>query len=345
MNDTEKPELPARVARDVGGTLTVALAYIGDRLDLFKGLARGPAGSHELAERLSLNERYVREWLKAMVASEYVEFDGERYFMNDEQRAAFADEGGMGFLGGSFQLAGATVQKLPGVIEAFRNGGGVPFAELGPEVAEGIDRLHRPAFDHLLVQEWLPQVPDLEPRLTRGAHVLDVGCGLGRSARAIAAAYPRSRVTALEPDSWSMRRARELCAGLDNVEFAETTLEGLDSTRRYDFALAFDCIHDMVDPVAELRRIRQCMADDGLFVWVEPTGSTDPRENRNPVDRMRACISPLHCLTVSLARDGAGLGTIIGEHGARDLARRAEYGRFRKLPIEHPQQQFFLLQR
>jgi 2-polyprenyl-3-methyl-5-hydroxy-6-metoxy-1,4-benzoquinol methylase len=345
MNKSKAREVAERVANDVGGAFMAALAYIGVRLGLFEALAEGPTTSAELAARLSLNERYVREWLKAIVANEYAEFDGDHYFMTEEQRVVLADEASPLFVGGSFHFTLPSVLHTPRVLEAFRDGGGVSFDELGHEVAEGIDRLHMPAFEHQLVESWLAGVPGLQPRLESGVRVLDVGCGLGRSSKVIARSYPASTVTALDPDPWSIGRAREMCEGLDNVEFAQSRLEDLEAGRRFELILAIDCIHDMPDPVSALRVIRALLSEDGLFLWVEPTGSDDPRENRDPVHRLRAAISPLHCLAVARAAGGEGLGTIIGERGARKLAREAGYSSFEPLPIENPMQQFFQLRR
>jgi hypothetical protein len=297
-----------RVLADAGGAFTVALAYIGDRLGLFRALGAGAATAGELASRTRLHERYVLEWLKAMVAAEYAEFDGERFRMTPEQAAVLADESTPVFLGGAMQFAVPSIRHVPRILEAFRTGGGVSFAELGPEVAEAIDRLHKPWFDHLLVKEWLPGVPGLVARLEGGIAVLDVGCGLGRSTRAVASAFPRSRVTGLDPDEFSITRAREEARGLANAEFVREW----PAAARYDAALAIDCVHDMADPVGALRKIR-------------------------------AALSPLHCLTVSLAEGGAGLGTIIGEAGARTLAEAAGFASFERLAIKSRVQQFFLL--
>ena len=346
MDSTKVKALSERVLADTGGAFAVALAYIGDKLGLFRALAgAGPISSGDLAKRTNLNERYVREWLNGLVAAEYLELEPEsgRTFMTEEQAAVFANEGGPSFLAGASQFTIPTILHVPEILEAFRKGGGVSFATLGEEVAEGIDRLHRPAFEHQLVPEWLPAVPGLKERLDAGISILDVGCGLARSSIAIASAWPRSRVAALDPDPYSIRRARELAGGLKNLDFLTTSLEGLPEDARYDLILAFDCVHDMIDPVGGLKEIRRALRTDGMFLWVEPTGSHDPLENRNPVDRMRACLSPLHCLTVSLADGGAGLGTIIGEKGARDLAGKAGFSAFERVPIRNRLQQFFLL--
>jgi SAM-dependent methyltransferase len=336
-----------RVADDVGGAFTVGLAYIGDKLGLFAALAAvGPASSGALAQEAGLDERYVREWCNAMVASRYIEHDPEAraYFMTPEQSAALVDEGGPTFVGGAFQFALPSLLLAPRLIEIFKTGGGIPFADLPAEIPAAIDRMHRPWFDHLLVQEWLPGVPGLVEALGRGIAVLDVGCGVGRSTVALGRAYPRSSILGIDVHGPSIDQARSLAreAGLPNVRFSVRPMEET-KTGPFDLIVAIDCVHDMADPVGSLRAMGRVLSDRGRIFWSEPTGSAEPMENRHPQGKLRANLSPFHCLTVSLASGGAGLGTIIGEAGARELAARAGFSAFEKPTIESATQQFFLL--
>jgi hypothetical protein len=80
----------------------------------------------------------------------------------------------------------------------------------------------------------------------------------------------------------------------------------------------------------------------GFLSGAAPAAPHNPVENRNLPGKMRSALSPYHCLTVSMAEGGEALGTIIGEAGARQLARQAGFGRFERLPIESDMQQFFL---
>ncbi|HVY39810.1 MAG TPA: class I SAM-dependent methyltransferase [Polyangia bacterium] len=338
--------LAERVVDDLGGAFTVGLAYLGDKLGLFAALARGPSTSADLAARLGLDERYVREWLNAMVAARYVEHqpDGATYAMTPEQIAVLAAEGDRLFAAGAFAFAVESLMLAPRLAGPFQHGGGIAFDELPAGIPVAIDRMHRPWFEHLLVQEWLAGVPGLPQRLTHGARVLDVGCGLGRSTIAMARAFPASTFLGLDPHAPSIQRAHEQAArvGLRNTSFVAAPVEALEADA-FDLIVAVDCVHDMADPVGALRAMRELLALGGQLFWSEPTGSREPLENRNPYGRMRASLSPFHCLTVSMATGGAALGTIIGEAGARDLARQAGFSRFEKVPIPSPAQQFFLL--
>ncbi len=193
MDGDRLQALGERIGTDLGGAMVSALAYIGDKLGLFRALADGPpTTSSDLADRTGLDERYVREWLKAMVAAEYVEHDAEQilYFMTEEQAARLADPDGRHYQAGMFQLVIPSLLLTPKVMDAFHHGGGIAFSDMGPELSEAIDRLHRPAFDHYLAQVWLPQVPGLKERMVAGMRILDGGCGFGRSSVAIARRPP-----------------------------------------------------------------------------------------------------------------------------------------------------------
>src|SRR5262249_22814251 len=154
-------------------------------------------------------------------------------------------------------------------------------------------------------------------RLEKGATVADVGCGHGQSTVTLARAFPNSEIVGIDYHEPSIERARELAAeqGVDNVRFIAVAADKIPGDRHYDLICSFDCIHDMVDPVATLKAIREALAPDGVYLWSEPNASDKAHENRNPVGKTFHAISPLHCMTVSLAYNGAGLGTVIGEAG------------------------------
>jgi 2-polyprenyl-3-methyl-5-hydroxy-6-metoxy-1,4-benzoquinol methylase len=351
MNEQKVGELAFRVVGDMGGAFTMALGYIGDRLGLFKAMAgAGPMTSEQLAEKTGTNERYVREWLRAMVASEYLDYDpgAGRYAMTDEQAFVLANEDSPMFVGGGFHLTTPTIMNTPKVMEAFRSGGGVSYSEIGEEIPEAIERFFRPGYLNFLTGDWLAKVPGLVEKLKAGAKVADVGCGCGQSTVAMAKAFPNSEVVGIDYDERSIERAQRLAkeGGVRNAEFVAAPAQEVASRgEKYDLVCSFDCVHDMVDPKGTLRAIREALKEDGVYLWSEPNASANPLENRNPVGRAFSAISPLHCLTVSLAHEGEGLGTVIGEDGARRLAEEAGFSSFEKLPIENPFNQFFALRR
>lgn len=348
MNEQKVHELAFRVVGDMGGAFVMALGYIGDRLGLFKAMAgAGPMTSAGLAAKTGLNERYVREWLRAMVAAEYLDYNASTgdYVMTDEQAFVLANEDSPMFVGGGIHFTTPSLWNVPKIMEAFRNGGGISYSELGDEIPVAIERFFGPGYRNFLAKEWLASVPGLTAKLEAGATVGDVGCGCGQSTVAMAKAFPKSRVLGIDFHGPSVERARKLAAShnLGNVEFVQAPADQIPRDRKYDLVCSFDCIHDMVSPRATLKAIHEALAPDGVYVWSEPNCSADAHENRNPVGRTFHAISPLHCMTISLAFGGEGLGTVIGEQGARALAREAGFSHFEKLPIQNPFNQFFAL--
>ena len=346
MDSVEIERLIEQIRLDAGGAFVTGLAYLGDRLGLFRELDRsGATSSAGLAAGAGLQERYVREWIEAMAASGYVSHDPDSgtYWLSAEQSAVLVQEDSPCFGGGTFQFALPSLLHTEQLALAFRHGGGIAYSELNPEIHESIDRMHRPWFDHLLTSVWIPAMPGLESRLQDGVDVLDVGCGLGRSTVAMARAYPRSRFVGVDPHAPSLEFAVQLAAQAEssNARFEAQPLEALTSEGTFDLVMAIDCNHDMADPAGALSHIRGRLAPGGVFVWSEPSGSANPLENTNALGRLRAALSPYHCLTVSLAEGGAGLGTLIGESGARDLATTAGFTQFDVLPVPCDTQMFF----
>lgn len=350
MNPKKVEELAFRVVGDMGGTFTMALGYIGDRLGIFKAMAgKGPIRSANVAAQTQLNERYVREWLRAMVAAEYIEYDvtTDMYWMSEEQVYVLVNEDSPMFTGGIFQLATPTVWNVPRILDAFKKGGGIPYSEIGEDVCCGIERMFRPGYVNFLVKDWLGAIPGLNAKLEGGARIADVGCGAGLSSVTMGKAFPKSKITGIDFHGPSIERARKHAseAGLKNVTFLQAPAHELPSNEPYDLICSFDCIHDMVDPRTTVRTIHKALAQDGVYLWSEPNASDNAYENKNPVGKAFHAISPLHCMTVSLAFNGAGLGTVIGEKGARALAKEAGFTHFEKLPIQNPFNQFFAVRK
>lgn len=340
-------ELAFRILGDMGASFSMSLGYIGMKLGLFDAMSgAGDLTAKELAEKCNLDERYVLEWLKGMVAAEYLEYNpgAKKYFMTAEQALVLTDKDSPVYMGGAIQFTTPSILNSSKLLDVFRKGKGIPYAEIGDEIPEAIERLFGPAYSHKLAQEWLPSIPELKKKLEDGARVLDLGCGCGRSTVAMAKAYPNSQFVGLDIDGRSIRRANCLKAerSLGNVDFVEKPIENMAKEETFDLICAFDCIHDMVKPRETLKTVRQLLKDDGVLLWIEPNASDNPLENRNIVGRAYAAISPHHCLTVSLAHGGDGLGTTIGERGAKELAGEAGFSGFRKLPIEDAMSMFFL---
>ncbi|MCP5110614.1 MAG: class I SAM-dependent methyltransferase [bacterium] len=267
--------------------------------------------------------------------------------MTDEQACVLSDEQSPYFVGGAFHFTTPSIYNVPRIIDAFRKGGGIPYPEMGGEISHAIERFLMPGYINHLVNDWIPAVPGMKEKLERGARVCDMGCGRGQSTVNMAKAFPKSHFLGVDYDRGSISSAMKLAAehNVSNTDFRDIPAEKLPRNGTFDLICTFDCIHDMVNPVAALRAIRDALAADGVLLWAEPNASHNAHENRNPLGKAFHAISPLHCMTVSLAYDGAGLGTVIGEKGSRELAQQAGYSHFERLPIDYPFNQFFLLRR
>lgn len=327
------------MTNDLGAAMQGALTYIGDRLGIFKALAgAGAVTPAELASRAGLDERYLREWLGAMTAARYIDYDAAsgRYSMPPEHALILADENSQFFMGGFMQLIVPEVAMAPKLLESFRTGRGLPQSEYPPEVFEAIERGSAPIYRHSLVRKWLPAMPAVEAKLRAGAAALDVGCGSGRAVITLAQAYPKSHFSGYDAHHGSVERARVNAANAGVSE--RVTFDVVDCTRlpkaRFDLITCFDVIHDSVDPVGLMRSIRGALKPDGSFLMVEMNVSGKVEENVNPLGRLMYSASTLYCMTVSLAHGGAGIGALMGEERARALAEEAGFASFVRLPVK-----------
>ena len=327
------------MTNDLGAALQGALSYIGDRLGIFRALAQdGPVTSPELAAKMGLSERYVREWLGAMTAAKYLEYDpaSGRYSMPREHAMVLADENSPFYMGGFMQMIVPEVAMAPKLIDSFRTGRGVPQSEYPPEVFEAIERSSAPMYRHSLVRKWLPAMPQVVERLNDGGEALDVGCGSGRAVITMAGAFPNARIHGYDAHPGSIERARANAKAAGVAE--RVNFEVVDCTRlpaeRFDFISAFDVVHDSVDPCGLLKSIRSALKKDGTCLMVEVNASNRVEDNINPMGRMMYAASTLYCMTVSLAHKGAGIGALMGEAKARELAHDAGFGRVQRLPIK-----------
>jgi SAM-dependent methyltransferase len=328
-----------QVSTDIGAAMLGAMSYIGDRLGIFKALADGAAvTSAELAERTGLNERYLREWLGAMTAAQYVTYDAasRKYAMPPEHAMILAREESPFFMGGFIQGIIPNLSVTPQVMRAFRDGKGVSQSEYPPETFESMERSSAGMYRNQLIRKWLPTMPEVVKTLEAGGSALDVGCGSGRAAIALAQAFPKAKVCGFDAHEGSLERARDnaKAAGLaDRIKF-----EVVDGTRLpeagFDFISTFDVVHDSVDPVGLLRSIRRALKPGGTFLMVEVNVSARLEDNINPMGRMMYSMSTLYCMSVSLAGGGAGIGACMGEDKARELVREAGFTQFRRLPID-----------
>ena len=303
---------------------------IGHRNGLFEAAAEGPATSEELADRAGLNERYVREWLGSLVSAGIFSYSPRTnlYTLPPEHAACLTGPGSAN-LATVAQINTHLGTHLHQVATAFREGGGVPYSEFRPEFTDVMDSLSRGTYDELLVDAWLPLVPGLTERLNQGIRVADVGCGTGHAIVTMAAAFPASTFVGYDIAEDALERGRAEAAerGLTNAHFEAQDAADLVPGTPFDLITSIDAIHDQVDPVGAVRSIFGALVPGGTYVMVEPAASSKLEDNvSNPFAPWIYGVSTLHCLTVSLAHGGAGLGTAWGEQRAREMLADAGFG-------------------
>ncbi|MBC2905770.1 class I SAM-dependent methyltransferase [Streptomyces cupreus] len=326
---------------DLSGTMTIGLCHLGDRLGLFKDLAaNGPADSQELADRLELNERYVREWLRGMTATGYLaEPEPGRFTLPAEHAPALAEESGPMFLGGVYQMMPAALAPYERLIEAFRSGGGVRQSDYPDILWDGMSRFTGSWFESVMVDDWLSTFPHVVEKLGRGIDVADVGCGAGRALIVLAEKFPHSRFTGFDNFPAQVERARanaEKAGVADRVTF-ETVDAAQGLPGRYDLVTTFDVIHDAADPKRLLAAVRAAVKDDGDYLMLEINCQDRPQDNVGPVASMFYGFSLFYCMTTSLASGGAALGTCgMPEAVVRDLCAEAGFSDVARSTADDP---------
>jgi SAM-dependent methyltransferase len=329
--------------------------YLGDRLGWYRELAAaGPLTPAELAARTHSQRRYAQEWCEQQAAAGFLtvhddivddgvadgvtdgEPTGRRFGLDAEGVAVFADAASTDFLAPFVRLVAASAIQLPALVDAYRDGGGVSWEQLGDDARDGQADMNRPWFEHVLPGR-LAEVAHLHAALGRpGAAVADVGCGYGWSTIALARAYPGARVVGIDIDAPSIERARRNAAeaGLDDVELVHSAGEDVEGGP-YDVVFLFECLHDMPYPVDVLSAVRASSADGGIVVVMDEAAADELTAPADVVQRALYGFSTLCCLPDSLSHPGSvGTGTVIRRDVVERYARDAGFTSIDELPIE-----------
>lgn len=335
VDETALEAFLGNVVSEVGAAYNTVLTAIGDELGLYTALAgAGPLSSKELAARTGTAERYVREWCNAQAASGILRYhsESESYELPPEQAAVLADETSPVHLAGLFQAAAATFAMAPKIADGFRTGRGVGWHEHGHGLFEGTERFFRSGYRANLVSEWVPALDGVEAKLHAGIRVADVGCGFGASTILLAEAYPNSTFVGYDYHEASIEAARRRAADAgvsDRVRFEVAGAADYPGT--YDVVAFFDCLHDMGDPVAAARHVRESLAPDGTWMLFEPAAGDRVEDNLNPVGRLYYAVSTMICTPASLAQDGRmALGAQAGPARLGEVLAAAGFSRVRE---------------
>lgn len=313
---------------------------VGHRTGLFDVMDNmQPSTSIEIAQKSSLDERYVREWLAALYTGGILEYNyqDDTYHLPEEHAVWLTRRSTPNNLAVTTQwlsLLGSVEDK---VVECFKNGGGVPyesflrFNEVMSE--ESHQNVITPLFDVIL-----PMVPGLAQKLQSGIDVLDVGCGVGLVITELAKAYPKSSFTGYdflnEAVTDANKNIQEL--GLSNIKFLQRDAAKIDDVNKFDLITTFDAIHDQADPDTVLKKIYHALRDDGTYFMQDIKGSSHVHKNAgHPIAPLLYTTSTMHCMTVSLSQGGKGLGTMWGRELACEMLRKAGFNRIEVQELAH----------
>jgi len=319
------------------------MASVGHRVGLFDAMSElPPSTAEEIASRAGLNERYVREWLGAMVTAGVVTVDPAhaRYSLPPEHAAFLTRAAGASNMAVFTQYIGLLGTVEDDIVACFRNGGGVPY--------ERFRRFHEVMAEDsgqsvvsALESHVLGLVPGLADRLAKGIRVLDVGCGAGRIINRLAELFPASHFTGMDLSAEAIDTAQEAArrANLSNVRFLVRDLSDFGETAEpeaYDLITSFDAIHDQAKPLNVLKGISRALNGDGVYLMQDIRGSSHVHNNiDHPIGTFLYAISTMHCMTVSLAQGGEGLGAMWGEEKAREYLEKAGFRSVATNRLEH----------
>ncbi len=337
-----------RLLETLNNGMTCLLISIGHRAGLFDALADGaPRTSAALAADTGLNERYVREWLGGMVVARIVERDpaAGQYRLPPEHAHWLSRQSPTANMAVFAQYVPTLAQVEDRILDCFRNGGGVPY-EAYPRFHEVMAEDSGQSVVPIIVEAVVPLFPGLHERLAAGMDVLDVGCGRGLALMRLAAAYPDSRFFGYDLSGEAVASAAEEAGrrGLSNLRFEQKDLTDWDQAEAFDWITALDAIHDQARPDKVLAAIRKALRPGGHFLMQDIDASSEPVDNiSHPLGAMLYTVSCMHCMTVSLAQGGLGLGAVWGVQRAEAMLREAGFDRVRIHRFPHDVQNAYFL--
>jgi SAM-dependent methyltransferase len=361
MDNEKLQQFMGKILSDFGGAGGCVLAYIGDKLGLYKAMSDfgKPITSQELANLTGTSERYIREWLASQAAGGYLTYDAssQRYTLPYEHAQALLNENSPVYIAGGFQIMMSFYRDEPKIIEAFKTGKGIAWGEHDKDLYEGTERFYRPAYIGNLVSSWIPALDNgkVEQRLRQegGLKVADIGCGHGITTLLMAKAYPNSKFYGFDNHhasiDYARNKAREEGLGEDRIRFEvasstnfpfPTTKWGSSSNNKqlqeqaeegYDLIAFFDSLHDMGDPQgAVAHALKTLKKPEGIVMIVEPFANDRLEDNLNPIGRIYYGGSTMICVPASLSDNGPALGAQAGEARISQVIKAGGFKHFRR---------------
>lgn len=341
------------VFSQLSGAVTAGMIHLGDRLGLFEALAGlgEPSTTQALADAVSLDERWVREWAHNQAAARIIDVDTsespELFSLSPEAVAVLASPDHVAYGMGMFHRFPQTMGALDAMPESFESGLGHDYDSHGCEGAIGIEKSFEPWMRHHLIETVVPALDGMVERLDVGATVIDIGCGAGGAVLMMAKRFPNSTFVGYDISERALERANERLgeSGLTNARFVDPRDEAMPSDGSCDLVTTFDCIHDMTHPQEMMESIRSAVADDGTWLLVDIKGRDTFAENveKNPMASLMYGISVLSCMSSALSSPGgAGLGTLgLPASKAESMSSAAGFSQFVPLDIDHSVNSFY----
>ncbi len=315
MADIEKiRKLQYKVMQDMAAGALIPMMRIGDELSLFKNLNKlGPCTSDEFSEQIKMDKRYIREWLLALAAAGYIDYNNkkEEFSLSPEQFSILGDEDGISLMIGGFENLVGAIHNIDIIKDNFKNGKGTGWGNLHPCCLSGSARFFKPSYSIFLIKKWIPSLDGADEMLTKGVTFADIGCGHGYSSSLIAEKYPNSRIVGIDPHEPSIAEAKNNNRKLSNLEFRINNAKNYDG--HYDIIAFFDCLHDMGDPLGAIQYAKTKLNPNGMILLVEPTADDLPENNFNLIGQMYYSFSTIACIPASKSQEvGMALGAQAG---------------------------------
>ena len=333
------------------GSLSLMLS-IGHRVGLFDTMVSlPPSTSKQIALASNLNERYTREWLAAMVVGKILNYDpsNDLYFLPTEKAELLTRNTKTYNFAASMQWIPILGQVEDEIVNCFKEGGGVPYSSY-KRFHEVMEEESAQTVLSVLFESIIPLVPQLEDRLKKGIKVLDIGCGSGRVMNMMANQFPLSKFTGYDISEEAIKNAQSqsLIDGTKNVDFKVKDVSKIldpSTNLSFDLITAFDAIHDQAEPATVLTNIVSLLKpDDGIFLMQDILSSSLLKNNiDHPLGIFLYTISCLHCMSVSLAQDGRGLGAMWGKEKAVEMLKEAGFTKVDVKQLSHDFQNYYYI--